>query len=88
LLWLRLPKNLQDIIARNFEAARNLSNQDITDNEAAIEERLKGRGMLFNRVDSAAFRRAVRDAGLYTQWKTQYPPEAWAMLQRTVGTLS
>ena len=85
--WQRLPKNLQDIAARNFEAARNLSNQDITGNEAGVEERLKGHGMLFNNVDSTAFRRTVRDAGLYGQWKTMYPAEAWSLLERSVGTL-
>ena len=48
---------------------------------------MKAHGLLFNNADAATFRKTVRDAGLYANWKTLYPPEAWALLERSVGTL-
>jgi len=85
--WQRLPKNLQDLVARNFEAARNLSNADMEASDASSIDLCKQHGMMVNAVDTQAFRKAIAEAGLYTQWKTTYPTEAWALLEKMVGKL-
>jgi len=83
--WQRLPKNIQASVARNFENARNLSNSDAEKYNSGAEARLKAAGMIFNNVDAQAFRRVVHDAGLYPRWKTEYPSEAWSLIEKQVG---
>ncbi len=85
--WQRLPKDLQDLVAKHFEAERTLSNEEMSTADGTIETALQARGILFNPVVAPAFRKAVRDSGLYAQWKATYPPEAWSLLEASVGTL-
>ena len=85
--WQRLPKNLQDLVSRHFETARNRTNEDAAKALGTAEERLKAKGMQFNNADVAALRKTVKDDGLYAQWKTLYPAEAWTLLEKSVRTL-
>ena len=85
--WRRLPPNLQEMVERTFESARRDSNDDLPKLNAASESALQAHGMAFTNPDIGALRKVVRDAGLYTQWKNNYPPEAWALLEKEVGTL-
>ena len=85
--WRRLPNDLQELVAKHFEAERTLSNDEMSTADATIETTLRARGILFNTVAAPAFRKVVRDSGLYAQWKSTYPPEAWSLLEASVGTL-
>jgi hypothetical protein len=42
--------------------------------------------MQFNDPDPALFREALRKAGFYAEWKKKYGDEAWAILEKAVGT--
>jgi len=86
--WQRLPKSLQDIVERNVDKAGQSDNADDAKVEATTEATLKGQGMQFNRADVASFRTVVRNAHLYSQWRDLYGPEAWALLEGAVGTLT
>jgi hypothetical protein len=44
--------------------------------------------MAFNQPDQAAFRDALRKAGFYSDWKSKYGDEAWALLERGAGKLA
>jgi TRAP-type C4-dicarboxylate transport system substrate-binding protein len=83
--WQKLPKPLRDIAEKNFEAARLASNDDFAKNDGTVNDRLKSLGLAINNCDIPAFRRTVRDAGLYAQWKTLYGADAWALLEKSVG---
>ena len=43
--------------------------------------------MIFNRTDSAAFRGVLVKAGYYKQWKANYGPELWGILEQYTGAL-
>jgi hypothetical protein len=44
--------------------------------------------MVFNQTDTEKFRATLRSAGFYADWKQKYGPQAWAALEKQVGSLS
>jgi len=85
--WARLPKNLQDVLARNINAAALKEREDIRQLNDSMEGELTKKGMVFNKTDTEKFRAAMRGAGFYAEWKQKYGPEAWAVLEKQVGAL-
>lgn len=53
-----------------------------------LEAALKEKGMVFNRPEKDQFREHLSKAGFYGDWKKKYGPQAWAILEKYVGTLS
>jgi TRAP-type C4-dicarboxylate transport system substrate-binding protein len=86
--WQRLPKELQAIVDREFVAASADASAAMAANEASIETKLRGQGLVFNRPVIDPFRQVVRSAGLYAQWRDQYGPDAWKILTKTTGELA
>jgi tripartite ATP-independent transporter DctP family solute receptor len=85
--WAGLPKDLQDILARNVNAAAMREREDIRALNDSLEGELARKGMAFNRTDTGAFRAAMRAAGFYAEWKQKYGADAWAVLEKEVGAL-
>jgi tripartite ATP-independent transporter DctP family solute receptor len=85
--WAGLPKNLQDILARNVNAAALKKRDDIRQLNDSLEGELAKKGMAFNKTDTEKFRAAMRSAGFYAEWKQKYGPAAWAALEKQVGKL-
>jgi len=81
----RLPKNLQDILERNFEISRRANNIDLPGIDTAALERLKSNGMQVNNADIPSLQRAIREAGLYQNWKASYGQTAWTLFERSLG---
>jgi TRAP-type transport system periplasmic protein len=86
--WAELPANLQDIVARNINAAALKEREDVRKLNESLEGELTQKGMVFNRTDAEKFRAALRAAGFYAEWKEKYGAEAWAALEKHVGSLS
>lgn len=86
--WQRLPKDLQEIATQNFNAAALLERRDIADGEPALEAKLKTQGQTILRPDRAQFRAVIRKARLYAKWRDTYGKEAFALLEKSVGTLT
>ena len=87
--WRRLPANLQEIVERNIETASALQRADIVRLDATTQTTLRAHGMAVNQADIASFQRAaVRAAGLYAQWRTQYGSDAFGLLEKAVGKLT
>jgi tripartite ATP-independent transporter DctP family solute receptor len=87
-VWGALPKDLQDIVERNLNAAAKLEREDVRALNASLQGALTGKGMAFNATDPQIFRAALRGAGFYAEWKEKYGAEAWAVLESQVGALS
>jgi tripartite ATP-independent transporter DctP family solute receptor len=87
-VWGSLPKDLQDIVERNLNAAAKLEREDVRALNASLQGALSGKGMAFNSTDPQIFRAALRNAGFYAEWKEKYGAEAWAVLESQVGALS
>jgi TRAP-type transport system periplasmic protein len=86
--WADLPKDLQDIVAHNINAAALGEREDIRALNASLQGELTQKGMTFNPTDTDKFRATLGAAGFYAEWKEKYGPQAWAVLEKQVGTLS
>jgi tripartite ATP-independent transporter DctP family solute receptor len=87
-VWASLPKDLQDVVERNLNAAAKLERADVAALNASLQGALSQKGMTFNTTDAQLFRAALRNAGFYAEWKDKYGAEAWAVLESQVGALS
>ena len=86
-VWAGLPKDLQDIVENNLNAAAKLERADVAALNASLQGALAQKGMAFNATDADKFRAALRGAGFYADWKQKYGAEAWAVLESQVGAL-
>ena len=86
-VWAGLPKDLQDIVENNLNAAAKLERADVAALNASLQGALAQKGMAFNATDADKFRAALRSAGFYAEWKQKYGAEAWAVLESQVGAL-
>jgi tripartite ATP-independent transporter DctP family solute receptor len=84
--WERLPADLRTIVHNNLNAAAVLEREDVAKLNAGLKDDLVSKGMVFNDTDAAPFREALRKAGFYAEWKKKFGDEAWAILERAVGS--
>jgi tripartite ATP-independent transporter DctP family solute receptor len=85
--WQRLPKSMQDVVDREFNAAAATATKSMAGQEVSVEAELTGDGMVFNRPALEPFSQVIRASGLYRQWREQYDAKGWEMLERTTGKL-
>jgi tripartite ATP-independent transporter DctP family solute receptor len=85
--WQGLPKDVRDIISRNFNAAAMKERADIAELNTHLESELKKQGMVFNYPDKQPFIDTLKKAGFYTETKTKYGNEAWSILEKYSGPL-
>jgi tripartite ATP-independent transporter DctP family solute receptor len=83
-----LPKDLQDIVAKNFNQSALDERADIAKLNDSVAADLKAKGLTFVDVDKAAFRATLKQTGFYADWKKKYGDEAWTILEGAVGSLS
>ncbi|HZS84620.1 MAG TPA: TRAP transporter substrate-binding protein [Stellaceae bacterium] len=86
--WNALPKDLQEIAARNFNAAALEQRQQIRQLNDSLQGKLQASGMVFNKPDPQSFRAALQKAKFYENWKAKYGNEAWALLEKYTGKLA
>lgn len=86
-IWGSLPANLQEIIARNLDAAALREREDMVKLNAVSEDKLRKAGMVFNTTDAKAFRAALAATSYYRDWKATYGADAWAILEKYTGPL-
>jgi tripartite ATP-independent transporter DctP family solute receptor len=86
--WAALPKDVQDVVARNLNDAALKDRDDVRALNESLQGDLTRKGMAFNQTDAQAFRDALRKAGFYGEWKEKYGAEAWALLEKAVGQLA
>ena len=85
--WRSLPENLQEILARNFNAAAMREREDLAKVSQTAETELTKLGLEFHRTDPELFRAAISKAGYYRKWKATFGDEAWGMLEKYAGPL-
>ncbi|MBN8933236.1 MAG: TRAP transporter substrate-binding protein, partial [Rhizobium pusense] len=83
--WERLPDDLRTIVAKNLNQAGKDERADVAKLNASVKEDLISKGMAFNDTDASLFRAALKEAGFYSEWKSKYGDEAWAILEKAVG---
>ncbi len=86
--WQRLPADLQEIVARNWNEAALKQRVDIRKLNDSLQGKLESQGMVFNKPDAEAFRAVLKKAGFYTEWRNKYGQEAWGLLEKYAGGLA
>jgi TRAP-type transport system periplasmic protein len=86
--WERLPADVRAVFAKHVNAAAEKEREDVAKLNASLQPELAAKGMVFNQPDPAPFRDKLRKAGFYAEWKGKYGDEAWALLEKSVGTLA
>ena len=86
--WAELPKEMREIVTRNINRATLEERDDVRQLNQSMQGELTRRGMVFNPTDTEKFRATLRSAGFYADWKQKYGPQAWAALEKQVGSLS
>ena len=86
--WNRLPKDIQAIVAKHVNAAGIKERADVAALDADLQKKLASEGMVFNTPQSGPIRDALRQAGFYSEWKKKFGDSAWAILEKSVGSLA
>jgi tripartite ATP-independent transporter DctP family solute receptor len=84
--WDRLPEDLRTIVAKHLNDAAVAERTDVAKLNAGLKDELVSKGMVFNEPQAGPFREALRKAGFYAEWKKKYGDEAWAILEKAVGS--
>lgn len=86
--WERLPKDAQEIVAREINQAAMLERQDLEDASKNVRATLQGKGLVFNDVDTTLFQNKLKQAGFYAEWRKKYGEDAWRVLEESVGQIA
>ena len=86
--WERLPQDVRAVVAKHINSAAQKEREDIAALNASLQPALAAKGITFSQPDPGPFREKLRRSGFYSEWKGRYGDEAWATLERSVGTLA
>lgn len=86
--WNNLPKNLQDVVATQFNRAAELQRADLARLSLTLEKTLTDKGVRFSQPDPVPFRIALQKAGFYKEWADKFGAPAWNTLERYAGQLA
>jgi TRAP-type transport system periplasmic protein len=86
--WDRLPQAVQEIVARNLNAAAIDQRREVADLDSRFKSDLVAKGLVFNDVDPEPFREVLRQSGFYVQWRSKFGEEAWSLLEEVTGRLT
>lgn len=77
--WKGLPEDITKVIERNAAKYVRLQRQDQEKLNARLRADLTRRGLVFNEVNTAPFRRKLE--GVYATWKEKLGSRCWALLE-------
>ena len=83
----RLPKDIQEIVAREFGKSAVDERADILALGHTLRADLTAKGLKFVDVDKKAFKDALAKTSFYKDWRGKFGEEAWKLLQDNVGSL-
>jgi len=83
--WGALPDDLKAIIERAFNEAGLKQREDLRTLNETLEADLAAKGMAFNKTEPASFQAQLQKAGFYSDWKTKFGEQTWALLEESAG---
>ena len=87
-LWAGLPKDVQAVIEKNFNAGAIQQREDLAKLNLSTEKVLADKGMQVTGVDVNAFRAKLQSAGFYKEWRQKFGEDAWRLLEKSTGPIS
>ena len=86
-IWKTIPKELQEVMQKHFNAAARKQRDDIVQANANYQKTLEAKGLTFNKTDAGAFQAALARTTFYKDAKTKFGDEAWSLLQKYAGAI-
>ena len=86
-VWRTVPPDLQQVMAKHFNAAAKKQRDDIVQANAELQKSLESKGLTFNQTDPTAFQQALAKTTFYKDWKAKFGDEAWSLLQKYAGNI-
>lgn len=87
-VWNKFPKDVQGVIQREMGAATLAARNDNVILNRSVRDKLTRRGMIFNDVDKASFKKKLSEAKYYERWKAEFGDKAWAALEKYANKLA
>ena len=84
----RLPKDVQEIVMREFEKSATDERADIATLSKSLRADLQAKGLQFAEVDKSAFKAALGKSTFYKDWRGKFGEEAWKLLEDNAGALA
>jgi TRAP-type transport system periplasmic protein len=84
----RLPKDIQEIVFREFDRAATDERADIAALSKTLRGDLQGKGLQFVEVDKKVFKAALGKSTFYKDWRAKFGEEAWKLLEDNTGALT
>jgi TRAP-type C4-dicarboxylate transport system substrate-binding protein len=85
--WRKLPSDLQTIAYGNLSRAALAEREDWQVMDKGEVKNLTEKGLVFNMPDTKPFQEALRKSGFYPDMKKKLGDRAWALLEKSVGSL-
>jgi tripartite ATP-independent transporter DctP family solute receptor len=86
--WGQVPPDIQAVVSGILNKTALAQREEIAKQNDTLKADLAAKGLVFNDVDPAPFREALRKAGFYVDWKAKFGEEAWALLEESTGKLA
>jgi TRAP-type transport system periplasmic protein len=83
----RLPKDIQEIVRREFERSAIDERADIASLSTSLRSDLSAKGLQLIEPDKKAFKNALAKTSFYKDLRAKFGEEAWKLLQDSTGSL-
>ena len=83
----KLPADVQQIIKREIDKSGTDERADIAKLTGSLTADLKAKGLNFIDVPQEDFRKKLAGTDFYSEWKSKYGAQAWALLEKISGKL-
>jgi TRAP-type transport system periplasmic protein len=83
--WNALPDDIKAIVERAFNEAGLKQREDVRKLNETLEASLASKGMVFNATEPASFQAQLQKSGFYSDWKTTFGEETWALIENSAG---
>jgi TRAP-type transport system periplasmic protein len=84
----RLPKDIQEIVFREFDKSANDERADIAALSKSLRGDLQAKGLQFVEPDKKAFKATLAKTSFYKDWRGKFGEEAWKLLEEGAGSLA
>jgi TRAP-type C4-dicarboxylate transport system substrate-binding protein len=85
--WKEVPKDLQEVMAKHFNAAAKKQRLDVESAKADVQKQLEAKGLAFNTTDPEQFRSALAKTSFYKDAQAKFGDEGWTILQTYAGPI-
>src|SRR6516162_9017556 len=86
-VWKTVPKDVQEVLQKHFNAAAKKQRDDIVQANAEYQKTLESKGLTFNTTQAEAFQAALAKTSFYKDAKTKFGNDAWTLLQKYAGNI-